>query len=117
MIAPAAALAVVTGGGKLVSGRVAARPLGVGRRGRLRAGTALVARGEFSIVIASLGIGTDHGAELGALAAAYVLLTAVAGPVAAKYADRLPLPGQRASTPAPAPAPAPAASSDGHGLS
>ena len=97
VIAPAAALAAVTGGGKLVSGRVAARPLGVGRRGRLRAGTALVARGEFSIVIASLGIGTDHGAELGALAAAYVLITAVAGPLAAKYADHLPLPSARAA--------------------
>jgi CPA2 family monovalent cation:H+ antiporter-2 len=111
VVLPAAALAIVTGGGKLVSGHAAARPLGVGPRGRLRAGTALIARGEFSIVIASLGAGTDHGDELGALAAAYVLLTAVAGPVAAKYADRLPLPGSRA------PAPAPAASSDGRRLS
>ncbi|HEV3400225.1 MAG TPA: cation:proton antiporter [Acidimicrobiales bacterium] len=111
VVLPAAALAVVTGAGKLVSGHAAARPLGVGPRGRLRAGTALIARGEFSIVIASLGAGTDHGDELGALAAAYVLLTAVAGPVVAKYADRLPLPGAHA------PAPSPAASSDGRGLS
>ncbi|HEX2272876.1 MAG TPA: cation:proton antiporter [Acidimicrobiales bacterium] len=97
-IVPAAALAVVTGAGKLVSGRAAARPLGVGPRGRLRAGTALIARGEFSIVIAALGAGTENGDELGALAAAYVLLTAVAGPLAAKYADRLPLPARRAPT-------------------
>lgn len=87
VIAPAAALALVTGAGKLISGWAAARSLGVGRRGRLRAGTALIARGEFSIVIASLGVGRDHGDELGALAAAYVLVTAVAGPLAAKYAD------------------------------
>ena len=86
--APAAALALVTGAGKLLSGRVAAHALGVGRRGKLRAGTALIARGEFSIVIASLGVGTAHGEDLGALAAGYVLLTAIAGPLAAKYADR-----------------------------
>ena len=97
VMAPAAALALLTGAGKLVSGRVAARRLGVGGRGRLRAGAALIARGEFSIVIASLGAGTAHGGDLGALAAAYVLLTAVAGPVVAKYADRLPGSGRPSS--------------------
>lgn len=91
VLAPAAVLTVVTAGGKLVSGRSAARPLGVGPRGQLRAGTALIARGEFSIVIASLGAGRAHGDELSALAAAYVLLTAIVGPLAAKYADRVPL--------------------------
>lgn len=88
VLAPAAALAVVTGAGKVLSGRVAARRLGVGRRGQLRAGTALIARGEFSIVIASLGAGASHGDDLGALAAGYVLLTAIAGPLAAKFTDR-----------------------------
>ena len=90
VMAPAAALVLVTGAGKLVSGRVAARRVGVGPRGGLRAGAALIARGEFSIVIASLGAGTTHGTDLGALAAAYVLLTAVVGPLVAKYVDRLP---------------------------
>ncbi len=91
VMAPAVGLAVVTGAGKLVSGRVAARRIGVGTRGGLRAGAALIARGEFSIVIASLAAGTSHGADLGALAAAYVLVTAISGPLAAKYIDRLPL--------------------------
>ncbi len=86
-LAPAAALAAVGVLGKLASGWVASRRLGVGPRGRLRAGTALVARGEFSIVIASLGAGTEYGEELGALAAAFVLLSAIAGPLLAKYAD------------------------------
>ena len=99
VLVPAAALAIVTGAGKLVSGRAAARPLGIGPRGRIRAGTALIARGEFSIVIASLGAGTDHGTELAALAAAYVLLTAVAGPLATKYADRLPVLGRAVTHP------------------
>ncbi len=92
------ALAVVSGGTKLVTGWVAAARAGVGPRGRVRAGTALVARGEFSIVIASLGTGLADAEDLGALAAAYVLLTAALGPLAAKYADRLPIPRRLAGT-------------------
>ncbi len=88
LLLPALALAVITGGGKLIAGAVATAPLGVSAQARLRAGTALIARGEFSVVIASLGADAAHGAELGALAAAYVLVTAIAGPVAAKIADR-----------------------------
>jgi CPA2 family monovalent cation:H+ antiporter-2 len=89
VLVPAAALAVVGIGGKLVSGWVAARAVGAGTPGRVRAGAALIARGEFSIVIAALGAGTADGAELGALAAAYVLITVIAGTLAAKYADQL----------------------------
>jgi len=98
---PALALAVVSGATKLVSGWVAAAKAGIGPRGRVRAGTVLIARGEFSIVIAALGIGTVDGAELGAFVAAYVLITAIAGPLAAKYADQLPIPA-RLTRPAPA---------------
>lgn len=92
---PALALALVTAAGKVMTGWHAARRLGAGPRGRVRAGTALVARGEFSIVIAALGTGLADGARLGALAAAYVLITAVAGPLLARYAD--PLAGATAS--------------------
>jgi len=67
---------------------VACAPLGIGRRGRLRAGAALSARGEFSIVIASLGATAAHGDDLGAVAAAFVLVTAVVAPVMAKVVDR-----------------------------
>ena len=89
VVVPAALLAVVGTAGKLVSGWFASRPLALGTPGRVRAGAVLVARGEFSIVIAALGASTDDGAELGALAAAYVLITAVAGPLCAKHADRV----------------------------
>jgi CPA2 family monovalent cation:H+ antiporter-2 len=44
----------------------------------------LVARGEFSIVIA--GLGTTLEPALGPIAAAYVLLMAVLGPVLARVA-------------------------------
>jgi len=89
VLAPAAVLVLLGVAGKLVSGWVAARQVGAGVPGRVRAGTALIARGEFSIVIAALGAGTAHGDDLGALAAGYVLLAAITGPVAAKYADRI----------------------------
>jgi CPA2 family monovalent cation:H+ antiporter-2 len=69
---------------KLMTGYWAAGRAGVDRRGRIRAGMALVARGEFSIVIAGLGAGIEP--QLGPLAAAYVLFLAVLGPVLARFA-------------------------------
>ena len=89
-LAPGAALAVVAAVGKLLTGWVAAGRAGVGRAGRLRAGGVLIARGEFSIVIASLGAGLADGQDLGAVAAAFVLLTAIAGPLAARAMDSIP---------------------------
>ena len=84
-VLPAALLlAVVTTGTKLVTGGMAARHDGVQRRGRLRAGAALVPRGEFSIVIAALAVAAGYP-QVGALAACYVLLTAIGGPVLARY--------------------------------
>ena len=83
----AVALGVVTAGTKLVAGWYAARRVGIGDAGRIRAGLALMARGEFSIVIAGLAVGVAGAEDLPALAAAYVLLMAVTGPLAAKLAD------------------------------
>ena len=45
---------------------------------------ALVARGEFSMVIAGLGVGLEP--RLGPLAAAYVLFLAILGPMLARLA-------------------------------
>ena len=83
----AAALAIVAAAGKVATGWVAAGRAGVARAGRLRAGSVLVARGEFSVVIASLGAGLADGPDLGALAAAFVLVTAIAGPLATRALD------------------------------
>ena len=85
---PGIALAVVGIVTKVVAGSYAAGRLGVGPRGRRRAGTALAARGEFSIVIASLGAAGPDGDDLTAVAAAFVLITAVVAPVLAKVVDR-----------------------------
>ncbi|KNC18184.1 potassium transporter [Arthrobacter sp. RIT-PI-e] len=81
-------LAVVTAGTKIATGWWAARRQGIGRMGRARAGTALVARGEFSIVIAGLAVASGAVPdELAALATTYVLLMAVVGPVLARLAE------------------------------
>ncbi|HKS45481.1 MAG TPA: cation:proton antiporter [Amycolatopsis sp.] len=88
VLAWAVALAAVTTLTKVATGWWAARRQGVGRLGRARAGAALVARGEFSIVIAGLAVtaGAVDG-ELAALATAYVLLMAILGPVAARVIE------------------------------
>jgi CPA2 family monovalent cation:H+ antiporter-2 len=99
-LAPAAALALVTTTTKVCTGWFAARRAGAARKGRLRAGTVLAARGEFSIVIAALGADLVDGPDLGALAAAYVLLTAVIGPLLTKYADRVPVAAAPSRVPA-----------------
>jgi CPA2 family monovalent cation:H+ antiporter-2 len=80
-LVPAALLAAVTVPAKVAVGWVAARQLGAARPGRLRAGTALIAHGEFSIIIAALGATLVDGEDVAALAAAYVLLTALIGPI------------------------------------
>ena len=81
-------LGVVTTLTKLLTGWFAARRAGLDAAGGLRAGAALVARGEFSIVIAGLGVAAGLTPRLGALSAAYVLLLAVLGPVLARAAAR-----------------------------
>ena len=78
----AVGLGVITGATKVLTGYWAAGRIGVDRQGRLRAGTALVARGEFSIVIAGLGAGIEP--KLEPLSAAYVLFLAILGPVLAR---------------------------------
>jgi CPA2 family monovalent cation:H+ antiporter-2 len=75
-------LGIVTAVTKVLTGFWAARRTSVDRLGRLRAGVALVPRGEFSIVIAGLGASLEP--QLGPLSAAYVLFLAVLGPILAR---------------------------------
>ncbi len=78
----ALALAVATTGTKIWTGYWSTRRWKLERNERLRAGLMLVAHGEFSIVIAGLGVALEP--RLGAVSAAYVLIMAVLGPVAAR---------------------------------
>jgi len=91
LLGPAVLLAAVGLVTKVATGWYAAARDGVGRPGRLRAGSALVSRGEFSIVIAGLAVAAGV-AQVGPLATAYVMVLAVVGPVLARLADPI---GQR----------------------
>lgn len=86
----AIALAVITGVTKGATGWWAAGRAGMSRRGRSRAATTLLARGEFSIVIAGLGLTAGVGEDLGPIAAAYVLIMATTGPVLARLTRHRP---------------------------
>lgn len=105
VLLPAGALAVVTALTKVGTGVWAARRAGIKRKGQWRAGLSLIARGEFSIVIAGIGVSAGVESTLGPLAAAYVLILAVTGSVLMRYADRIPspLPGAIPSQPRQAP--------------
>jgi CPA2 family monovalent cation:H+ antiporter-2 len=80
--------------GKLATGLAAGRLGGFGARQGLNAGAALVAHGEFTIILASLAAGNaaisaaDRG-DLTAFAGLYVLVTATIGVVLMKESKRL----------------------------
>ncbi|MEU6674867.1 cation:proton antiporter [Streptomyces sp. NPDC046925] len=87
VLLPALVLAVVTACTKMATGYWAARRAKISVKGRWRAGGALVARGEFSIVIAGLAVTAGIEPSLGPLATAYVLILVVVGPLTARFAQ------------------------------
>lgn len=86
MLPAAVLLAVVTAATKIASGMYAARREGVARRAQWRAGTALIVRGEFSLVIIAL-VGASVPV-IEAIAMPYVFVLAFLGPVATLLAGR-----------------------------
>jgi CPA2 family monovalent cation:H+ antiporter-2 len=84
MLPAGLALAVVTAATKVWTGKFAARRDGVARRGQWRAGTALIVRGEFSLVI--IGLVGLASPDLGAIALPYVFVLAIAGPLSTRFA-------------------------------
>ncbi|MDN3242391.1 cation:proton antiporter [Glycomyces tritici] len=82
----AIALAVCTIATKFATGWWAAGRSGSAFTGKLRAGLVLLPRGEFSIVIAGLGVTAGLNPALGSVAAAYVLILAAVGPLAPRLA-------------------------------
>lgn len=86
VLAPAVVLAVVTAATKIATGWIGAARAGVGVRGRIRAGTTLTARGEFSIAIAGLATAAGVAADFEALAISYVFVLALTGPILARFA-------------------------------
>jgi CPA2 family monovalent cation:H+ antiporter-2 len=95
-VAPAALLPVlplalilvaITAATKLLSGWWAAKLSSLDGVNALRVGATLIARGEFSIVIAGLAVAAGAEPKVASVAAAYVLLCAIVGPLAARAAD------------------------------
>ena len=90
VLLPALALAVITALTKIAVGIWAARRAKIAVAGQVRTGTALVSRGEFSIVIAGLATASGVIAPgFAALAATYVLILAVTGPLIARTGEPL----------------------------
>ncbi|WP_433087690.1 cation:proton antiporter [Dactylosporangium sp. CA-052675] len=89
MLGIAVLLAVVGVATKFATGWWAARRAGISPFGRARAGVALSPRGEFNIVIAGLAVSAGLNKSIGPLAAAYVLVLAVLGPILARSLEPL----------------------------
>ncbi|MFD5782188.1 cation:proton antiporter [Streptomyces sp. NPDC126933] len=87
VLIPALILALITTATKIGTGWYAAKRAGVRTAGRWRTGGTLVARGEFSIVIAGLAVGVEP--RIGPLATAYVLILVILGPLAARWTEPL----------------------------
>ncbi|MDN4472312.1 cation:proton antiporter [Demequina zhanjiangensis] len=94
VLLPALLLAVVTAITKIGTGMWAARRVGIGPKGQWRTGISLIPRGEFSIVIAGLGITAGIQPQLGPLAAAYVLILAIGGSLLMRFAAHIGGPAQ-----------------------
>ncbi|MEQ7122942.1 cation:proton antiporter [Actinopolymorpha sp. B11F2] len=116
VLIPALILAVVTTATKIATGWYAARRADIRPAGRWRVGGTLVARGEFSIVIAGLAVAVEP--RIGPLATAYVLILVILGPLTARFTDpiaaRVTRRRTRVTRPSePAPEPAEAAPTQG----
>jgi CPA2 family monovalent cation:H+ antiporter-2 len=72
-----------------IAGLLTARAYGFGRRAATNIGTALVARGEFSLIMASLAATAGLDPRITALVAGYVLILALGAPILASNARSL----------------------------
>jgi CPA2 family monovalent cation:H+ antiporter-2 len=84
---PALLLAIVTMSTKVITGYLAAKRAGIGRPGRWRTGLALMPRGEFTVIIAGLAVSAGVQPLIAPLAATYMLITVISGPVLARITD------------------------------
>lgn len=85
---PALALIVLGVGTKLAGGWIAGRRVGLSQRGALSLGLSLIARGEFSIILAGIAVSVGLE-ELGALIALLVLSLSLIGTIGLQYAPQI----------------------------
>jgi monovalent cation:H+ antiporter-2, CPA2 family len=79
-------LVAVTGISKFASAYFSARRAGLSGTHAKHAASILISRGEFSIIIAGLGVAAAVDPQLGPIAVSYVLLMVVSGPLCARFA-------------------------------
>jgi CPA2 family monovalent cation:H+ antiporter-2 len=82
---PAILLAIVGAGTKMASGWISARSSGLSNKGSLRTALTLIPRGEFSIVLAGIGVASGINEDLSSMVVAYVLILAIGGSLAVKF--------------------------------
>ena len=82
---PALVLVVMGIASKMITGWYGAHRIGVGQKAKMRSALTLIPRGEFSIMIAGLGVAAGTEADLGPITAVYVLVISTAGTLLAKY--------------------------------
>jgi len=80
---------VLTVIGNVVAGMIAGRKKGLSHKASLNIGLTIMARGEFSIIIANLGIAAGLAPMLKPFSALYVLILAILGPILAKDSKRI----------------------------
>ncbi|MGG1245018.1 K(+)/H(+) antiporter subunit KhtU [Bacillus cabrialesii] len=75
--------------GNFVAGMVAGRRAGLSHKASSNIGLTIVSRGEFSIIVANLGIAGGLSATLKPFAALYVLILAILGPLLTKESKQI----------------------------
>ncbi|MFZ5632591.1 MAG: cation:proton antiporter [Bacillota bacterium] len=89
VVAVSAAAVLMTVLGNIVTGLIASWLSGYRKRRAANVALTIIARGEFSIIIASLAASAGHGDSLPAFAALYVVILAFISPVLAKNSKSL----------------------------
>lgn len=80
---------VITLIANIVAGMMAGRNAGLSHKASMNIGLTVVARGEFSIIVANLGAAAALAPMLQPFSAMYVLILAIAGPLLAKESKRI----------------------------
>jgi CPA2 family monovalent cation:H+ antiporter-2 len=75
--------------GNFVAGMIAGRNAGLSNRASANFGLAIVSRGEFSIIVASIGAAGGLSGVLQPFAALYVLVLSILGPLLTKESERI----------------------------
>ncbi|SMG53901.1 cation:proton antiporter [Paenibacillus aquistagni] len=85
----ALAAVLLTIAGNVVSGMIAGRKAGMSHKASLNIGLTVMARGEFTIIVANLGLAAGLSPVLKPFSALYVLILAIAGPLLAKESKHI----------------------------